>query len=64
LRLAEGLNYKEFEKRFNKNLDDRIKNKAEFFAKNNLVEIKENSFNLTRKGFLLSNSIIADILFD
>lgn len=62
LRLADGINFSEFEKRFGKKIDDKIIDKARQFEKMGLIEMKENSFNLTRNGFLLSNTVIAELM--
>ena len=62
LRLTEGLNFKEFRKRFNKEIDSRILNRASALLPEHLVELSDNSLRLTVKGFLVSNAIIAYLL--
>ncbi len=62
LRLAEGLTDSGVLSRFGCLISPEIKEKARFFAKNELIELTDNSISLTPKGFLLSNAIIAELL--
>lgn len=62
LRLNKGIVFKDFEKRFSKSLSSNIINKAKLYEKNGFINFSENGFNLTRKGFLVSNYIIADLI--
>lgn len=61
LRLNEGLKSKDFEKRFSKSIDEYI-NKAKKYIDNGLIIKDKEGIKLTREGFLISNTIIADIL--
>ena len=62
LRLSEGLSFEEYEKRFSEKISDAVKEKCRFFEKKGLVKLTDESFSLTPEGFLLSNSIISEIL--
>ncbi len=63
LRLSDGINFDEYKKRFNKTISDSILNKAKKYEKAGFLTITDKNIALTRKGFLLSNSIISDLLF-
>lgn len=62
LRLTEGLLQNDTEKRFGHKIPEEMIKKSAFFADNGLIEINEKGICLTRNGFLLSNSILAEIL--
>lgn len=62
LRLCDGLLNSEAEKRFGHKIPEEIIKKSAFFADNGLMKINEKGICLTRNGFLLSNSILAEIL--
>lgn len=62
LRLTKGLNYSEVLERFGYPVDERIIKNAAGLEKYGLVNITPDSINLTPKGFLVSNSVIAHIL--
>lgn len=62
LRLTEGLLQNDTEKRFGHKIPEEMIKKSAVFADNGLMEISETGIRLTRKGFLLSNSILAEIL--
>ncbi len=62
LRLIDGVNFDEFEKRFNKPFDKGYLEKAQPFIKDGYAVLDENSMHLTRKGFLVSNTIISEII--
>lgn len=62
LRLTDGLLNSDTEKRFGHKIPEEMIKKSAFFADNGLMEINETGIRLTRKGFLLSNSILAEIL--
>ncbi|MDP4120375.1 MAG: radical SAM family heme chaperone HemW [Bacillota bacterium] len=64
LRLSEGVNYQAFEERFNKKLPKKYIDRVEKFLSPGFVECTENGFNLTKDGFIVSNSIISEILDD
>ncbi len=61
LRLADGIIFEEFEKRFSKKFSEKIIEKAKAFEEKNLVKITEKSLALTREGFLISNYIISEL---
>jgi len=62
LRLTEGIDFKEYEKRFSRPFGEEKKEKARFLMKKGLVDINESRLSLTRKGFLLSNSVICEFI--
>ncbi len=61
LRLNSGIIFKEYEKRFGAFPKDKLK-KAEMLSKHGLINIDNNGFSLTKKGFLLSNSVIGEFI--
>lgn len=62
LRLNEGLTREGFKKRFGKEIPERIFEKARSLEKAELLNITEKGIALTKKGFLVSNSVITFIL--
>lgn len=62
LRLSAGLLNSETKKRFGHSIPDEIIKKSAFFADNGFMELSSDGLRLTKKGFLLSNSILAEIL--
>ncbi len=62
LRLVEGLNEEKVFERFGYNIPKEIYDKSQIFIDNGYMSKNENGLALTRKGFLLSNSILAEIL--
>lgn len=62
LRLTEGLLQNDTEKRFGHKIPEEMIKKSAVFADNGLMEYDKAGIRLTRKGFLLSNSILAEIL--
>ncbi len=62
LRLSEGLIFENFEKRFNKSVGKNITEKARMLEKYGLVKVSEKSISLTVNGFLVSNSVICELL--
>ncbi len=62
LRLTKGINFKDFEKRFSKKFNSNIINKARTYEKNGFISFTESGMHLTKKGFLVSNYIIADLI--
>ncbi len=63
LRLADGILFDDFKERFKKDFSDKIIGRARAFAKQGLLCVNENSLHLTRKGFLLSNTIISELIY-
>lgn len=61
LRLCEGVNYNTLSQRFNISCEN-IKAKAQVLAKHRLITATEQGFSLTPIGFLVSNSVILEIL--
>lgn len=64
LRLRDGIIFEDFEKRFGKNFPQDIIKRTEKFIKNGLMKCDEKSTALTEKGFLLSNPIIAELMWE
>ena len=62
LRLCEGLLNSETEKRFGHKIPDEMIKKSAIFIDNGFMGSDEMGLRLTKKGFLLSNSILAEIL--
>lgn len=62
LRLKRGLIFKEFENKYNKKIPDRLINKAKMFEKAGLLTIDKEKVSLTKKGYLVSNSIICELI--
>ncbi|MBR6531005.1 MAG: radical SAM family heme chaperone HemW [Clostridia bacterium] len=63
LRLADGLVFDEFSRRFGERFPEEIIARARTFEKQGLVAVSENSMHLTRRGFLLSNAIISSLIY-
>ncbi len=63
LRLLEGLKFSEYYARYQKNVSDEILEKARFFEQKGLMTVTDNSIALTRNGFLLSNTIISELIY-
>lgn len=61
LRLKDGLNRQEFEAFTGKTFSGKFREKAKFFADNNLAVWSNDTFRLTNEGMLLSNSIICEM---
>ena len=61
LRLSEGINVPDFERKFSCTFSADFYKTAENFIKNGLMTKKENTYSLTAKGFLVSNSIITSL---
>lgn len=62
LRLTEGLIFENFENRFKRPVSDSLIHKAKDLEKHGLVRVTENGISLTVSGFLVSNSIIAELI--
>lgn len=61
LRLADGIIFEEFEKRFGEKFSEKIIEKAKKFEAKKYLVCDEKSLRLTRKGFLISNYIISEL---
>lgn len=62
LRTDIGIEFKEYEKKFNNKLSISFLNKVKFYEKLGYIESDDNRVRLTKKGFLISNTIIADLI--
>ncbi len=62
LRLAEGLKNENIKARFGFEIPPEMLERARKFEQNGMAKVNENSISLTPRGFLVSNSIIADLL--
>lgn len=63
LRLKEGLNFSELERRFGAEPTELLKTKAEKFRNTGLVNLTDRNLCLTVQGFLVSNAVIGELLF-
>lgn len=61
LRLKDGLNYSEYEKKYSKCLPTEFTEKARQFEKLGLMKIDGEKISLTENGFLVSNSVICEL---
>lgn len=62
LRLAEGIDFDEYKKRFGKDFPAETIKKAEKFAVQGNMTVTENGIALTKSGFLVSNYIISELI--
>lgn len=62
LRLEEGLNINEYKKAFGENLPKDFFEKVNLYSKSGFLNYENNVINFTPKGFLVSNSILADLI--
>lgn len=62
LRLKSGLNYYEFEEKFGYTLPSYIIKKAKEYEKYGYTNVTDKSISFTPKGFLVSNSIISELI--
>ena len=62
LRTDIGFDYNEFESIFHKKLSDEFNSKVLMFSKMGLIKQNSNSFSLTEMGFLVSNTIISQLI--
>ena len=62
LRLSEGITNQSYMQRFGKAIPDFYIKNAQRFEKTGLVRMTDNGFTLTEKGFMVSNSLITEIL--
>lgn len=64
LRTDTGLIFDEYEAMFGVKLSPTLLDKSRLYAKAGLTRVSDSSITLTEKGFLLSNSIICELLTD
>ena len=64
LRLSSGLDFKEFEAKFQKPINPLVIKKAEKLAKHGLCTVDKNRISLSDEGMLVSNTIIFNLLGD
>ncbi len=62
MRLTEGLNSEKFKKKFGKNIPKIYFERAEKYSRAGFLKCDETGIRLTKKGFLLSNRVIGEIL--
>jgi oxygen-independent coproporphyrinogen-3 oxidase len=62
LRLKRGLIFKEYEERYKEKLPERFFTKAKLFEKAGYLFMDKNKVALTKKGYLVSNSIISELI--
>lgn len=63
LRLREGLVFQEFEQKYKKPFPSHYIKNAQKYAKENLLTCDQKGIRLSQKGFLLSNALIAGVLW-
>lgn len=62
LRLKRGLIFKEYEGKYNKNFPEEIIKKAKILEKAGLLTVDKEKVSLNRKGYLVSNAIICELI--
>lgn len=62
LRLSEGITNERYLQKFGKTIPEKYLRNAQRFEKSGLVRISDSGFALTEKGFMVSNSLITEIL--
>ncbi len=62
LRLSEGLIFENYKNRFAKELSQDIIKKAEELKKHGLIKVTDKNISLTVNGFLISNTVICELL--
>lgn len=63
LRLKEGLDGKKFREKYGRDIDKAVFEKAKKYEKAGLINREGDRISLTPEGFLLSNSIISDLIY-
>ena len=64
LRLSQGILFEEYQNLFNQKISNNIIKKAEKYSKYGLMNLNSMGISLTPKGFLVSNSIISDLIYN
>ena len=62
LRLTEGLVFENYKNRFGKSVPESMIQKAKSLEKHGLVKVTEENISITPNGFLISNSIISELI--
>ena len=62
LRLSEGLIFDSFIEKYGKGPINGLHERLEYYDALGYGNLSENRFNLTEKGFLISNTIISDLI--
>lgn len=62
LRLTDGINFKTIKNKYNYEFNQSLINKAKTFEKEGLINISDTKISLTKKGFLVSNIVISQLL--
>lgn len=62
LRLKDGVTFKELTKQFDFDVQKSLLSKCQKYQENGFMTLSEDSFCLTKQGFLVSNTIISDLL--
>lgn len=62
LRLKRGLIFKEYEEKYNKKFPEEIIKKAKILEKAGLLTVDKEKVSLNRKGYLVSNAIICELI--
>lgn len=62
LRLSKGLNFDEYKKFFGHNMPEELIAKAKKYEKLGFLNVTDTNIRFTTKGFLVSNTIIADLI--
>ncbi len=62
LRLTSGLNFSEYKKRYNRDFPSDLLKKINLYVKNGFMEISDDSIRFTPKGYLVSNTILSELI--
>lgn len=62
LRLTKGLTHEEWRKHFGTDIPQSLLLRAQKYEKHGLIKTDKNGFHLTAEGFLVSNSVLRDLL--
>ena len=62
MRLKRGLDLEEMKTRYGEKYEKKILEKSVFLRENGLIKLENNIISLTEKGFLVSNSVIAELI--
>ncbi len=62
LRLSEGLKFEKYKEKFSSEVPEKFIERAKEMEKYGLIKVTDTAVKLTREGFLLSNTVIAELL--